>query len=61
MMSSMAILRDCGVSPEGVGNMSEHTKTHGVEDAWARRHREVNGSPAEEQKATTPVVEQMML
>ena len=57
----MAILRACGVSPEGVGNMSEHTKTHGVEDAWARRHREVNGSPAEERKAITPVVEQMML
>ena len=62
-MSSMALLRaaTCGVSPEGIEKMSKHTKIHGVRISWARRHREVNGSPDEERKATTPVADLMIL
>ena len=49
-----------GVSPEGVDKMHKYTKTHDVRIAWARRYREVNGSPDEERKAITPVADQMM-
>ena len=56
----MAIRRAaaCGVSPEGVGNMSEHTKSHGVRHAWARRCREVNDHPDEDRMVNTPVAYQ---
>ena len=49
-----------GVSPEGVDKMSKHTKTHGVNDAWARRYREGNGYTDEDPKAST-VDDQKML